>query len=413
MVDGVSADHYLADAGRFPNFRALEQQGFRVERLHAEVLGTSLPGRTSMMTGVTANVSGVYGNLIWGGDSFRYANPDDIRVPTLPALAKAAGKSVAVVGFGMIRPEDTDVFKPPWWITEFVKRARDSTPTLADEVWMRVYDHPVNPRFEQICESAGIPSYYPEPIIENGNFSDLYGFMADQQVADWVGVLAASKSPPDLIIAEFLVTDNMQHDMGYRSDAAQYAVRAADLALGSIRNRLRTAGGENDWNIAVMSDHGHGPVDQAIHPNIVVPGITAQCEGGSLLVATEDENELQTIGKSLAKFDVQPYPNDCIPPDLRHKIHVFMAPERTSFEMARSEDEDPVGPPRALSTHGMFPGYPSDDRFALFAGPDVPFGRAFEADATQVAPTFASILNIPLDSFPSLPIFDPVGHDHE
>jgi multidrug transporter EmrE-like cation transporter len=30
------------------------------------------------------SVHGIYGNVIWDGERFRYANPDDVRVPTLP-----------------------------------------------------------------------------------------------------------------------------------------------------------------------------------------------------------------------------------------------------------------------------------------------------------------------------------------
>ncbi len=74
MIDGVAAEHYASDHKRLPHFAALENRGFRVENLRAEALGTSLPGRTSMLTGVTADVSGVYGNKIWdGAGAFRYA----------------------------------------------------------------------------------------------------------------------------------------------------------------------------------------------------------------------------------------------------------------------------------------------------------------------------------------------------
>ncbi|HRW10957.1 MAG TPA: hypothetical protein P5121_37905 [Caldilineaceae bacterium] len=47
MIDGVAAEHYQSDRKRFPYFAALEARGFRVENLHAEALGTSLPGRTT------------------------------------------------------------------------------------------------------------------------------------------------------------------------------------------------------------------------------------------------------------------------------------------------------------------------------------------------------------------------------
>jgi predicted AlkP superfamily pyrophosphatase or phosphodiesterase len=94
MIDGVSADYFATDRGRLPHLSALASRGLVVNNLHAEVLGTSLPGRTSMLTGMTADVSGVYGNKIWDSKrrEFRYATPYDIRVPTIPGARKRPGR---------------------------------------------------------------------------------------------------------------------------------------------------------------------------------------------------------------------------------------------------------------------------------------------------------------------------------
>ncbi len=407
MVDGVAAEHYAADRARFPHFAALEARGFRVENLRAEMLGTSLPGRTSMLTGVRADVSGVYGNKIWGGDEFRYATPDDIRVPTLPARAKAAGRDVAVLGFGMVRPEDADIFMAPWWVGEFIQRARDAEPAPADAAWRRVGSHRPGERFERTCAAAGVPAALPNIEVPSEVQRWLFGLMADQMIADWVGVLASSADAPDLIFAEFLITDTIQHYTGYKSEFSQWSVVQADLALGRIMQRLRAAGVEDEWNIAVMSDHGHSPIDKALHPGVIIPGVRVQCEGGSLLVAPRDGDELAQTTEKLAAFGVEPYPNDCIPLELRDQVFVFVAPERVSFETEIADATEPVVQPKAISTHGLRPGLPGDDRFALFAGPRVPHGSERYADAVQVAPTFAALLGLERDGLPAAPIFSP------
>ena len=69
MVDGISADHYINIRTQLPHLMQLEKRGFRVERLHAEQLGVSLSGRVSMLTGQTADQSGVYGNKCWDGEA--------------------------------------------------------------------------------------------------------------------------------------------------------------------------------------------------------------------------------------------------------------------------------------------------------------------------------------------------------
>lgn len=412
MVDGVSADHYQRDAGRFPHFRSLERRGFRVEALRSEVLGTSLPGRTSMLTGATAATSGVYGNKIWDPQyaQFRYANPDDIRVPTLPALAKAAGKRVANIGFGMIRPEDTHLFRPPWWAGAFIQRARDAAPEPADAAWLRVALHATEAEFDAACAAAGVPATLPSIDLSSEAQRAFFGLMADQQMIDWAGVVASGPNSPDLITVEFLMTDTIQHDMGYRSELSQWAVMQADLALGRLLERLRAAGVEDEWNIAVMSDHGHSPVERALRPGRIIPETRFQCEGQCLLVAPRDAEELARITAALAAYEAHPYPNDCIPPELRDQVVIFVAPDGTSFEEEPppgTPEDEVLGAPKAISSHGLRPGLPGDDRFALFAGPKVPAGRIETAEAVQVAPTCAALLGLPLEPFSAAPIFTP------
>ncbi len=405
MIDGVAADHYIQDKGRFPHFAALEARGYRVERLHAEVLGTSLPGRTSILTGATADVSGVYGNKIWDGNDFRYANPDDVRLPTLAAKAKAAGLIVAVVGMGMIRPEDADLLISPWWISGLIQRARDAQPVPAGDSWLRVAQNPPGDFFKRVCAEAGLPDHMPHIDPNDASQQAMYGILADMQMFDWVGALAAHPESPDLILSEFLLPDILQHNIGYRSDLAQWSVVQADAALGRIMQRLENAGVLDQWNIVVLSDHGHSPIERALQPQVIIPDVRVQPEGGSLLVAPRDAAELAQVTEKLAAYGCEPYTNTCVPVDHRDQLAVFVAPERTSFENDNADATEPILPPKAVSTHGIRPGWPGDDRFALFAGPDVPRGSSAAADAVQVAPTLALILGLSLEGYAAPPVF--------
>ncbi len=177
------------------------------------------------------------------------------------------------------------------------------------------------------------------------------------------------------------------------------------MALGRIVQRLRNAGVEEEWNIAVMSDHGHSHIETALHPQVIIPGVTVQCEGGSLLVAPKDAAELRMVEEALAAYSVEPYPNTCVPPEFRDQIYVFVAPHQTSFEDDNPAERAPTGKPKAISTHGLKPGWPGDNRFALFAGPNVPQGSTVEASATQVAPTLAKVMGLPAADFPAAPLF--------
>lgn len=404
MVDGVAAEHYEADRTRFPNFYALEQRGFRVKNLHSVALGTSFPGRTGMLTGVSADVSGVYGNYIWGGENFRYASPDDVAVPTIPQRAKEAGMTVACLGAGMVRFEDAHTVVPPWWIEgEVVQRARDTTPQQGGEAWLKVADAPVTDRFQKACDAFGIPTTYTDLPEDTQLY--LRALVHDQRIADWVSAMAIADDAPDVIWAEFLATDTIQHYSGYKSDLAQESVAQADMALGKIIGHLSRVGTLDEWNIAVMSDHGHSVVETCIFANVVLPGVKIAPEGCSLLVATDDTAELDRVTQTLAEYDVEPFSNECVPPQYRDTVHVFVAPPGVSFETAPEGVTDPTGVPKAISTHGLKPGLPGDDRFALFAGPDVPQGVVDEADPRQVAPTLAKLLDLDTTDYPTAALF--------
>lgn len=407
MIDGISADYFATCRDRLPHLDALAERGTVVNNLHAEVLGTSLPGRASMMTGFPADVSGVYGNMIWDGERFRYVNPDDVRVPTLPARAKAAGLSAAVIGFAMIRPEDATIFKAPWWVSEFIERARDARPLPSDLSWLRVFHHQDSGAyFNRVCIEAGYPdSWHPMNV---GN-KWMMGMIADHYALTWTGLLAASPNPPDLIITEFLTTDTIQHETGYKSELSHWAIAQADAMVGAVVERLRSANVLDEWNIAVMSDHGHSEIETAIHPQVIIPGTIMQSEGSILMTIPKDESHRQHITEALARYGVEPYPSYFVPEEFRKQVASFAAPPKTSFEHDDPDETEPLGRPAMMSSHGLRPGLPGDDRFAVFAGPNIPRRMVETADAVQVAPTFARILGLPLHDFPAQPIFEPAS----
>ena len=138
---------------------------------------------------------------------------------------------------------------------------------------------------------------------------------------------------------------------------------------------------------------------------LIIPGVTVACEGATLLVAPKDDAELAEVTAKLADFGVEPFPNSCVPAEYREAVYVFVAPPKTRFEEYDGTPEGPTGQPKAISTHGLKPGMPGDDRFAIFAGPDVPQGSLAQADATQVAPTLAKLLGLSVESYPTQALF--------
>lgn len=393
MLDGVSADTLRAHRGRLPFLSRLAAGGLGVERLRSLVPGISLPGRTSIITGRSAAESGVYGNNVWHGTRFSYADPDDVRVPTLPQLAVAAGLDVACIGFGMVRPEDATVFKRPWWADDFVQRARDDVAEPAEGAWRRAADHvDATGRLAAAAAAAAYPADYPARFPDRR----IYGLAGDLHVANWAGLLAAADPAPDFVLTELLMTDSVQHSHGFDTEAALWALGYLDALVGVVLRRLGERAAEYDF--VVLSDHGHWHVHKALRPAAILPGMHADCEGALLHVKVDSPAAEARATAALAEHGVVPYDASYLPEDHRAFLRSYIAPDGYSFEAGPSEL--PVTEPKNISSHGLRPGHPADDRFMFMSGPNVPAGSIAVADADQVAPTVARLLGIGTDAFP-------------
>lgn len=393
MIDGVSADSFRRHLGRMPNLARLARGGVTVERLASLVPGISLPGRASILTGRSAAEIGVYGNKVWDGVGFSYATPDDVRVPTLARRALDAGLDVASVGFGMVRPEDATVFRRPWWVDDFVQRGRDAEPTPSQGAWLRVANHvDATGRLAEAAAAVGYPADFP------ARFPDrlVYGLTGDMHVANWAGLLGGSERAPDLLLTELLMTDSVQHRFGFESEAALWSLGYADNLVGVILRRLGARAEE--YTFVVLSDHGHFTVDRVIRPEVVLPGHVTDCEGGHLHVVVEDDADAAAVAERLAPFGAVPYDNSYLPPDHRRRVRAFLAPDGVGFEPGLADA--PVTAPNNVSSHGLRPGHPGDDRFLLVSGPGVAPRRIHRAEAGQVAPTVARLLGLAGDDYP-------------
>ncbi len=402
MLDGIAADHLAHHGARTPHLHALAERGLRVDRLAADVPATSLPGRTSILTGVGSAEHGIYGNVIWDGERFRYANPDDVRVPTLPGRALAAGLDVAVLGYGMVRPEDATTFHHAWWANEMLQRARDAEPIPADEGWLRTSRHLDGSGRIAALAAAGLPGGVPDAYAGDRMHYLMSELTGDQTMLQWTAALASgavADAPPDLIVTEVLTPDSLQHVAGFEHPFAHWAVSYADALVGEVVRALDRAGRLGRTSIIVTSDHGHGPVERALYVDALLPGATTSCEGGVLYVAVDGRTEARRIESHLAEHGVARLPGDHLPPERRHDVAAFVAAGATAFEAtAPTERAGAIeGPSRYASGHGFAPGTPSDERFLIAAGPGIRRRRLERAASADVAATIAALLGLTWD----------------
>ena len=399
MLDGLSADYLARHPARTPHLRALASRGTLVERVEADVPATSLPGRTSILTGVDASRHGVYGNLIWDGERFRYANPDDVRAVTLPRHALDHGLDVAVYGYGMVRPEDATTFHHAWWANEMLQRARDEAPIPADEGWLRTSrHHDDSGRIDQLA-ALGLPDTVPDAYAGDRLHYLMSEVSGDQIMLQWTAATHARLSaPPQLTLTEVLTPDSLQHVAGPDHPFSHWAITYADALVGEVLRALDEAGRLEETRLVVTSDHGHGAVAGALYLDALLPGATTASEGGVLYVAVDGQRDASRVAARLAEHGLVALTGDHLPEERRDQVAAFTSTRGAiGFEASAPPDRAGAldGPSRYASGHGFAPGTRSDERFLIAAGPGIAHRTLERARSADVAATLCALLGLP------------------
>lgn len=399
MIDGVSSDYLENHRERLPNLSSLADSGYHVRRMRSAVPGTSMPGRASILTGVAADMHGIFGNRVLSDGAFIAAEVEHVLVPTIATLASRAGLDVACIGHALINPEDTSVYVPPSWMRGpgFTKVPSDgSMPYL-----LRVKD----PRGR--LAGVPLPSFVQEPARPDTVSRVTATLIDDQLTVSATAKLIASQEPPDLVVTEINITDMFQHEFGYESQEAHFSVAFADSLVGLCLESLRRSGRLDDYVIAITSDHGHGNINTSILPELIIPGKRWSSEGATLHVLVENAADRAEVTQRLAAVGAEPWNDAHLPVGLREHIATFVAPPQHDFEEVPAGHplDQPFGRPKYKSTHGFRPGMSADDRICIISGADLPVAVAEGAEATRLAPTLASILGLPTKIFPDRPLF--------
>ncbi|GLS34986.1 hypothetical protein GCM10010869_05740 [Mesorhizobium tianshanense] len=353
-----------------------------------------------MLTGVAADRHGIYGNRLRQDGQFNPADAKDVRVPTIATLASAAGLDVACVGHALIKPEDVSLYVPPCWMRDsgFTK----VTATGRDVSLLKVKD--------PLQRLAGVSLPFGDyASITDASMGPSEYSVADRQIVSAAAALLRSSTAPEVIITEINVTDSAQHFHGYESDEAHAAAEFADGLVGLCLDSLRQNATGDQYNIAIVSDHGHEAISKTIYVDRLVPNLVCDTEGSTVHVFVDNVSERSYAEERFASIGAVSLSRSYLPAELRDRVASFAAPSGYDFAPA------PGGAaPKALtgdsdykSMHGLQPGNPADDRFCLFFGPDVPNGLAETAEAESFAPTVGALLGLSLDAFPASPLFVP------
>jgi predicted AlkP superfamily pyrophosphatase or phosphodiesterase len=398
LIDALGASYFAAQRSRLPYLSRMAERGVAVARVTPAIPGTSRPGRASMLTGADTSVHAVYGNNLLESGAFRPATACDVEVATIARMALDAGRDVASLGFGMLRPGDTSLQIDPWWEhLAYQGLTNIKIPSSGDIFKVR---RDPEGRLSGLLEKA-LGSGGHGALSAAGLHPHVIGLASDQLMLELAANLACGDRPPDLILTEFSTTDLVQHYQGFDSAATNWCYQVADMAIGLLLHRLALAGRMDDYAVMVAGDHGQAPIERAIYPEFLIPHDRWATEGASLHVVWRDSEEGVALDRRFSELGVRRLDGSHLPAGAREKgLVTYVAPKGSGFERSPegSRAREVAGPPTIVSTHGLAPGDPGDDAVAIIAGA----GEAHSlgrGDLRQIAPTIASILGLATEGF--------------
>ncbi|HEY4250076.1 MAG TPA: alkaline phosphatase family protein [Roseomonas sp.] len=386
LIDGLPADYVARHAARLPALSALAARGTHVARVMPAVPSLSYPGRAEMLTGLPPAANGVWGNTILDGEGFVRADPRHLAAPSIAHAVRQAGGSVASIGFGMVRLEDTDLKAEPWWRhldAEEAANTKGPAPT------------PIHITRDPAGRLAGVLGSGPFTLGARANAHgmvqpQMIGLAADTAMIDAAAALLCGEDPPRLLLTEIATPDAALHYHGIGSAAADVVIAVADMLIGRLTARLEAAGRLHDTLLVVASDHGHSPIATALYAEAILGDGLWSSEGGAIHLADATDADRD----ALRAHGITALPGTHLPEALRGRVTTFVAPEGHAFERRAGADA-PSGPPIVVATHGNAPGTPGDDCVAFIAGGGAERRVLPRGSLRDLAPTILDALGLP------------------
>jgi arylsulfatase A-like enzyme len=249
-IDGFANFHLKNTALDLPVIRSLAAAGVEAESGETVFPSVTHPSHTTLVTGVTPRRHGVIGNRLTNrttGERFHVTNLDRtsiVKVPTLFDAAKRANLTTASFFWPETRNDPSIDFNVP---EVFNAESKADITAVPAAVLKELRD-------------AGVPiddyfRYYGDPFLMG---------TSDHALAK-AAAHAIRARKPNLLAIHFLLTDEVQHELGaghYRSHAA---LSSADHAVGILAEAVKAAGIEANTTFVVTADHGFATIDKQVN----------------------------------------------------------------------------------------------------------------------------------------------------
>jgi predicted AlkP superfamily pyrophosphatase or phosphodiesterase len=245
-VDGMRPD-YITRADQLglkaPNLRRMMKEGAYAEGVKGVVPTVTYPSHTTLITGVSPAIHGIYSNTTFDPEQENlhgwYWYSQDIKVPTLWDIAKAAGLSTASVNWPVSVGAKVDYLIP--------------------EVWRAGTEDD-----RKLVRALSTPGMLARLEAELGPYAEQLNVdVPNDRLRAKFAIAILQKYKPKLITVHLAALDHVQHQYGPFSPEANSVLEASDELVGKLWQAALSA--DPQAIVCVVSDHGFAPVHQKLN----------------------------------------------------------------------------------------------------------------------------------------------------
>ena len=367
VLDALSSQ-YLTQMGEKSNLAKIAKDGACILDARCVYPSHTLTNHTTIMTGVSAGVHSIIGNVRIGEDgitTIKNRDPEMIQVDTIFELAKAEGLKTAVVsGKNKL-------------VTLFAAGCDVGTSNVRPTDYL----------------TAG-------PDLETAETNEDY-YKMNLELADWVFeslYTVLEKESPNLTLVNVQSPDYIGHRFGPESKEMKTCLKRVDKALGKLYNKMEKSGMLENTTLIILADHGMTESNKAINLNILTmmnfPEAVAAIDGRTGYIWLNGANEMDVVSFFA---------------DMEGVAAVFSSRSDIAAGMGVYSDNGPdliletepgyvfLPEPMIDEYHGQHGSSNSSDMIIpmVMAGGGIPAGAGIEAtDLRAIAPLVCQLLGI-------------------
>ncbi len=389
-----------------PNLYGIYQRGSVVQKMRSSYPAMTYVAHATMMTGCYQEKHGIYHNekVEVGVDHPAWHwYRRELGTSTIFDAAKEADYTTACVNWPVTGADPhIDYNIPEIWSDDPGGDSRSRFQAVCSEGMMELYDR-----------YAHLLNWKYQPELDNFGVHCLYEVIRDHE--------------PDVILLHLSYLDHARHKFGAFSPEAKTALLECDRKVGMLFDLMREKEIFEQYDVAVMGDHGHLPVKQVFHPNVLLEkeGLIQLDENGKVkdyqcyihsagisahvVLKDPSDQEVRCRVEKLLREWCENEAYGCEQyfdkKELKEKYHlegpfdyVIEGWVGTAFGNNCSGEvlcpTDNSDYKLSVSAHGHLPEKGPQPIF-FAAGPDIRTGVIIEkADLTDEAPTYAEILGV-------------------